>query len=100
MAAYEAYKTDPAHRYVNTERTMNQAGYFLLGNDMVEEAITVFRLNVEAYPGSWNVHDSLGEALAAAERFDEAIESYERSLAMNAGNEAGARALARLRNHG
>jgi CubicO group peptidase (beta-lactamase class C family) len=95
--AYEEYKADPAHRYVDTERPMNQAGYFLLGNDMVSEAIEVFRLNAGAYPESWNVHDSLGEALAVAGRVNEAIASYERSVAINPENQAGINALSRLR---
>jgi len=99
MAAYREYKANPAHRYVETERSMNQAGYFLLENDMATEAIEVFTLNVEAYPARWNVHDSLAEALAVAGRVEEAIESYERSLAMNAENESGWAALAELRAH-
>jgi hypothetical protein len=97
LAAYEGFKADPAHRYVDTERSMNQAGYFLLGNDMVEAAIQVFTLNVEAYPESWNVHDSLGEALAAAGRIEEAIASYERSVELNPANQGGVAALERLR---
>ncbi|MCZ6726668.1 MAG: hypothetical protein O7A98_04860, partial [Acidobacteria bacterium] len=97
MVAYERFKADPAHRYVDTERAMNQAGYFLLGNNMVEPAIQVFHLNVVAYSASWNAHDSLGEALARADRVEEAIESYARSVELNPANQSGVEALERLR---
>lgn len=97
LEAYHAYKADPAHRYVETEAFMNRAGYWLLANGKVEEAIRIFRANVEAYPGSWNVHNSLGEALMKAGRIEAAIASYERSLALNPVNEGGRHILERLR---
>ncbi len=96
MQAYEQYKADPAHRYVDTEQSMNEAGYYLLGNDLVEQAIEVFRLNAEAYPESWNVHDSLGEALAVAGQVEDAIASYRRAVALNPVNLEGFEALERL----
>jgi tetratricopeptide (TPR) repeat protein len=68
---------------IATENDVNAYGYLLLGTGRTDEAIAVFRRNVADYPESWNVHDSLGEALAAAGQTAEAIEHYEhaRSLA-------------------
>lgn len=100
LEAYRAYRADPAHRYADTEAFMNRAGYWLLGADMVEEAIRIFQVNVESYPESWNVHDSLGEALLKAGKIEEASKSYERSLELNPANESAAHALERLRAHG
>jgi hypothetical protein len=97
FTAYRAYRQDPAHRYVETERPMNRVGYWLLGNDMVDEAIRVFEANVADYPESWNVHDSLGEALMKAGKSEAAIRSYERSLELNPENAGAERALGRLR---
>lgn len=97
LAAYSKFKADPAHRYVDTDRTMNQAGYYLLQGGQVEGAIRVARLNAEAYPDRWNPWDSLGEALAEAGRVEEAIAAYERSLELNPENEGGARMLEKLR---
>ena len=48
-------------------------------------AVAIFELNAEAFPGSWNVWDSLGEALASAGRRDEAIRCYERALELDPG---------------
>ena len=50
------------------EGTVNQLGYQLLGRDDVDDAIAIFRYNVELYPDSANVYDSLGEALEQAGR--------------------------------
>jgi Tfp pilus assembly protein PilF len=46
----------------------------------------VFELNVESYPNSFNVYDSLAEAYMNAGDSDHAIEFYEKSLAINPGN--------------
>lgn len=97
VEVYEKYKADPAHRYVGTERTINRAGYYLLGHDMAEEAVRLFELNVEAYPESWNVYDSLAEGLMKAGRFGAAIESYENSLRLNPENANAARMIEHMR---
>ncbi len=64
---------------------------------MVAEAIRVFEANVADYPESWNVYDSLGEALAEAGRTEEAIHNYRRSLELNPDNRGAVRMLERLR---
>jgi len=97
VEAYLAYKADPSHRYVSTEGPMNRAGYFLLEEGLVEEAIRIFQLNVEAYPDSWNVHDSLGEAYMAAGQTGLAIQSYEKALELNPDNDNAISMLEKLR---
>ena len=62
-----------------------------------KDAIRVFEQNVADHPGSWNVYDSLGEALAADGQTEQAIKAYERSLELNPKNAGGAEALKRLR---
>ena len=76
---------------------MNRAGYFLLREGLVEEAIRIFQLNVEAYPDSWNVHDSLGEAYMAAGQTGLAIQSYEKTLEINPDNDNAISMLEKLR---
>jgi CubicO group peptidase (beta-lactamase class C family) len=83
-----------------SEETMNRIGYVLLRDKKVKEAIEVFSQNVSDHPESWNVFDSLGEAYAADGNTERAIKAYERSLALNPANTAGAEALKRLRNPG
>jgi CubicO group peptidase (beta-lactamase class C family) len=80
-----------------SEETVNAIGYALLRERKLDEAVRVFRQNVTDHPESWNAHDSLGEALAAAGDTAGAIEAYERSLARNPANAGGAAVLRRLR---
>ena len=79
------------------ELLLNQIGYALLRGDLVEEAIAVFELNVEAYPDAFNVYDSLGEAYIVAGETDKAIRNYERSLELNPQNTNAVEKLRRLR---
>jgi tetratricopeptide (TPR) repeat protein len=65
-----------------TEAQVNTYGYTLLGLGRTADAIAVFRRNVADYPDSWNVHDSLGEALALAGETAEAITHYEHARAL------------------
>jgi predicted negative regulator of RcsB-dependent stress response len=64
------------------EVEMNQYGYALLGQKKLDEAIAIFRKNAEMHPESWNVHDSLGEALAAKGDKAAAAASYSKALSM------------------
>lgn len=80
---YREFKANSEHRFIQTESQMNQFGYFLLNAKKINEAIEIFKLNVEFYPNSANVYDSLGDALQAAGKKDEAIKSYEKALLIN-----------------
>lgn len=64
------------------EALMNQVGYQLLGQGNAEEAVAAFKLNVERYPGSANVYDSLGEAYERTGRPELARANYEKAHAL------------------
>ena len=64
------------------EALMNQVGYQLIGQGNMEEAVAAFKLNVERYPGSANVYDSLGEAYERSGKLDLALPNYEKALAL------------------
>ena len=64
------------------EADMNAHGYELLQSGKVDEAIEVFRNNTKKYPESWNVYDSLGEALALKGDKAGAKMQYEKALSM------------------
>ena len=74
----------------------NVYGYQLLGKDKIEDAIEVFKLNVLAYPASFNTYDSLGEAYLMAEDWDLAIQNYERSIQLNPLNDNGRKMLEKI----
>jgi tetratricopeptide (TPR) repeat protein len=54
-------------------------------------------LAARRFPSSWNAHDSLGEAHAAAGRIDDAVRSYEESLRLNPDNRNARAMLEKLR---
>lgn len=58
------------------EQAVNLAGYRALQRGRTDDALAIFRYNLELYPGSPNVHDSLGEGLERAGRGPEALERY------------------------
>ncbi len=62
------------------ERTVNQIGYQHLLRKEVRAALPFFRWNMELYPESANVPDSLGEALETAGKDAEALASYEKAV--------------------
>jgi hypothetical protein len=97
ISKYREFKTDPKNRFVNTETETNAFGYRLLQAGRVKDAVEVFRLNVEDYPKSANVYDSLGEALAVAGLREEAIKNYERALQINPDFASSQDALRRLK---
>jgi CubicO group peptidase (beta-lactamase class C family) len=79
------------------EFVLNAVGYDFLRDGKTDEAIRLFRRNVQEYPESANVWDSLGEAYAAAEKKDLAIENYQKSLELNPKNENAKERLKKLR---
>ena len=68
------------------EAVVNRMGYWLLGEDRIDEAIRLFELNVELYPEAWNVYDSLGEAQLEAGLRHDGLANYRRSLELNPEN--------------
>ncbi len=97
LGEYSDLRKRSPEEYSFDEGDLNQFGYELLGSNRVEEALEAFRLNVSMYPKSWNVYDSLGEALMKAGQTAPAIRNYEKSLELNPGNENGRQMLAKLR---
>lgn len=79
------------------ENEFNAYGYNFLQSDRAEQALVLFRIAAELYPDSWNVYDSLGEALLAAGETDEGIAMYERSIELNPENQHGLDVLAQIR---
>jgi hypothetical protein len=96
--AFRDYKKRfPDEFGASSESEINYLGYDLLGGGALDRAIEIFRLNAEIYPGSWNVWDSLGEALMAKGDKAGAIGYYEKSVKLNPQNVGGRAILRRLR---
>lgn len=86
LQAYQALQQkQPDSRWVQ-EGTLNSFGYELMGNDQLDLAISVFRLNVAFYPNSSNVYDSLGEAYLNNGDKAQAAKNYQKSLQLDPKN--------------
>ncbi len=96
LAQYRDLREKHSDTYALSEGEMNVAGYTLLQNGSVKEAIEVFKLNVEAFPKSFNVYDSLGEAFMVNGDKELAIKNYQKSLELNPNNANAVKMLEKL----
>jgi len=72
--------------YSYSERELNSLGYDYLRANKIDEAIGIFKLNMQEFPQSSNVYDSYAEALMVKGENNEAINYYKKSLALNPEN--------------
>jgi CubicO group peptidase (beta-lactamase class C family) len=93
VAQYRELKEESPSDYGLGQGELNQLGYSLLAGGRVDDAITIFNLNVEAFPQSWNVYDSLAEAYAAKGEKALAIKNYAHSIELNPENVNGIKKL-------
>ena len=68
------------------ENLINQMGYQFLFDSKPDEAIAVFKANVERYPASANVYDSLAEAYERGGRIDLAEPLYDKAQTLGQQN--------------
>ena len=97
--AVEGYKRIKAEKPTNSavqEARLNDLGYSFLGEKRTDDAIAVFRVNVELYPGSANTYDSLAEAYMAKGEKQLAIANYQKSLELDPKNTNAAKMLKKL----
>jgi predicted alpha/beta superfamily hydrolase len=84
MAGLEKHYRELSQRYGYhielPENAVNGLGYGLMGAKKFDEAIAVFQRNVELYPGSANVYDSLGEGYENAGKLDLASQSFQKAI--------------------
>ncbi len=78
------------------ERPINSLGYHFLRKKNLEQAVGLFKLNMELFPNSFNVYDSYGECLLQIEKPAEAKVFYQKALNLNPGNQRISRILEQL----
>jgi CubicO group peptidase (beta-lactamase class C family) len=97
LQRYAELKKSPSADFKVEERTLNGLGYALLFSGQGQDAITVFRSNVQEYPESSNVYDSLGEAYMKAGQKELAVQNYEKSLQLDPKNKNAGEMLKKLK---
>jgi len=93
---YHELKTTQFDYYDFRESELNTLGYQFLRMNKIMEAIEIFKLNVEAYPQSSNVYDSLGEAYMVKGDRQQAIMNYKESLELDPNNSNAVEMLKKL----
>ena len=86
LAGLEKHYSDLGARYGYAvpppENVVNNLGYQLMASKKLDDAIAAFQRNVELYPASANVYDSLGEGYETAGKFDLATQNFEKAIAI------------------
>jgi tetratricopeptide (TPR) repeat protein len=83
---YHGLKAAAPTTYNFDEGELNTLGYQLIRTKKFKEAVRILQLNVEAYPQSSNVYDSLAEAYMNDGDKPQAIAHYQKSLQLNPKN--------------
>ena len=68
------------YEIITPEYSINRLGYNYMANEDIENAISVFLENVNRFPNSANVYDSLGEAYEKNGQLDKAETNYAKSV--------------------
>jgi len=79
QAHYENLSDEIGYEILIPEGMLNQLGYLLLSEERYEEAIAAFKINIDNYPGSANVYDSLGETYEELNEWGLAKVNYEKA---------------------
>ncbi len=96
---YHDLKATAPATYNFDETQLNTLGYGLLHAKKLKEAVRIFQLNVEAYPRSSNVYDSLAEGYMDDGDRESAIANCEKALQINPKNASSAAMLRKLTAH-
>ncbi len=96
VAQYHHLKAAEPATYNFDQRELNALGYTLVRAHHLEDAIRIFQLNVEAYPRSSNVYDSLAEAFLDAGDKAKAVANYREALRLDPNNRGAALSLQKL----
>lgn len=80
----------------NNESTLNELGYYLMGNSRIKDAILIFKLNTALFPASGNVFDSLGEAYYKSGDRKNALLNYQISVKLDPTNSSGKEIISQL----
>jgi CubicO group peptidase (beta-lactamase class C family) len=79
------------------ESEINDFGYWLVGQDKVQEALHVFLLNTEMFPESANTFDSAAETYWRLNNIEQATSGYEKVLELKPSNHHAKSQLSKLK---
>jgi CubicO group peptidase (beta-lactamase class C family) len=99
IAQYREFKSLQPDTYNFSEAQLNILGYQLIDNERLDDAIEIFKLNLEMFPEAYNTYDSLAEAYMISGNKELAIKNYKKSIELNPNNSNGIKMLQRLQSN-
>ena len=69
--------------YNLSQRSINSFGYDFVRNNLLDDALKIFKFNVELFPKSPDVYDSYGETLIELGDIKAGLQAYEKALALD-----------------
>jgi CubicO group peptidase (beta-lactamase class C family) len=96
LSEYRDQRKKDSSKMIN-EEGINNIGYSLIRIKKLDDAIEVFKLNTEDFPGSYNAWDSFAEAYMDKGNKELAIKYYEKSVELNSENKNGVEQLKKLK---
>ncbi|NNF00309.1 MAG: DUF3471 domain-containing protein [Pyrinomonadaceae bacterium] len=100
ITEYRKLKSEDKGKYDFSEGELKRLGDKLLRSERTEDAIEIFKLNVEMFPKSSNAYDSLGEAYLADGQLGMGLENFKKALALDPKNKNAAMYVERLEKAG
>jgi predicted alpha/beta superfamily hydrolase len=85
-AHYARFGEGLGYTQLPPENVVNELGYQLLGMKALDQSLAAFRYNIEIYPQSANVWDSLADALEQAGKTDDALASCHKAVSLAEAN--------------
>ncbi|HEY1870819.1 MAG TPA: hypothetical protein VGG71_07150, partial [Chitinophagaceae bacterium] len=80
---YHLISTEMGYTVLPPELFINNLGYAFMQNKMNEKAYAFFDMNIENYPKSGNVYDSMGDFYSATGDKEKAIDYFRKALAIS-----------------
>jgi tetratricopeptide (TPR) repeat protein len=96
VSLYPMLKAQESESFTFAENELNRLGYHLISIDRLDDAIEIFKLNIEEYPKAFNAYDSMGEAYMIKGEKELAIKNYKKSIELNSKNFGGIAKLKEL----
>jgi hypothetical protein len=99
IALYHERRRTTPQEYRWAEGELDELGTALRLMGRMEDALEVYRMNVEIHPDAWRPYNSLANAYLRSGDNARAIANFERVLVLNPQNEQAAEMLRRLKQH-
>jgi tetratricopeptide (TPR) repeat protein len=77
---YKKVSKEMGYAILPPEGLINGLGYNFMQSGMMDKSYAFFKLNIDNYPGSFNVYDSMGDFYAGKKDKQKAMEYYSKAL--------------------